>query len=327
MHLDQNNTKELTGYLRHTGLILPGETLTGAEKAGEGNMNYTLRIRTADRTFILKQARPYVEKYPSIPAPVERAGMEAAFFKVAGAWAGVGELLPSLLFFDPENHIQAIEDLGEGADFTAYYKRENPFPEAVLGTLTGFLRALHSNSAAASPGVDFSNRAMRELNHLHIFDFPFQPDNKFPLEDIQPGLQAVAARTIFSQPGLRERTLALGQRYLADGDTLLHGDFFPGSWLWTDNGVFVIDPEFCFRGESAFDLGVFLAHLRFCGIEWPRAIAALETGYGAFDRKAVQAFAAVEILRRLYGVAQLPLDMTPEEKEALTHEVLPHLAA
>lgn len=98
MHLDQNNTKELTGYLRHTGLILPGETLTGAEKAGEGNMNYTLRIRTADRTFILKQARPYVEKYPSIPAPVERAGMEAAFFKVAGAWAGVGELLPSLLF-------------------------------------------------------------------------------------------------------------------------------------------------------------------------------------------------------------------------------------
>ena len=43
-------------------------------------MNCTLRVTTTRRSFILKQARPWVEKYPQIAAPVERARVEAAFY-------------------------------------------------------------------------------------------------------------------------------------------------------------------------------------------------------------------------------------------------------
>ena len=38
------------------------------------------------------------------------------------------------------------------------------------------------------------------------------------------------------------RVAALGARYLEDGETLVHGDYFPGSWVRTGAGVAVIDP-------------------------------------------------------------------------------------
>jgi len=326
MHLDKTQPASIEAYLHRMGWMPADEHLLSADKAGEGNMNYTLRVRTTKRSFILKQARPYVEKYPSIPAPVERAGMESAFFAAAAGWAGVGEMLPRLLYFDENEHIQGIEDLGEGADFTAYYARKVALPETELVALIRFLAALHYSSRVhLSSG--FENRAMRELNHLHIFDFPFQPENGMNLDGIQPGLQALAQETVFRNPALHEKTLALGWRYLADGNTLLHGDFFPGSWLRTDKGVFVIDPEFCFRGEAAFDLGVCLAHLCFCGMSWEAAFTLLETHYGDFDRRACEDFAAVEILRRFYGVAQLPLSFTVEEKAALTKKAMERLLA
>ncbi len=327
MHLDKTQPASIEAYLHNMGWMPAEEHLLSAEKAGEGNMNYTLRVRTTKRSFILKQARPYVEKYPSIPAPVERAGMESAFFAAAAEWEGVGKMLPRLLHFDKNEHVQVIEDLGEGADFTAYYARNADLPEIEIAALICFLAALHQSSRAHLPATGFENRAMRELNHLHIFDFPFQPGNGMNLEGIQPGLQALAQETVYQNPALREKTLALGRRYLADGDTLLHGDFFPGSWLRTDRGVFVIDPEFCFRGEAAFDLGVCLAHLCFCGMAWEAALALLETHYGDFDRRACEDFAAVEILRRFYGVAQLPLSFTVEEKEALTKKAMEYLLA
>lgn len=327
MHLDQDQLDAITSWLGARSLLAPDEKLLSAAKAGEGNMNYTLRIRTNLRSFILKQARPYVEKYPSIAAPVERASMEAAFFKVTAEWKGVEEMLPRLLYFDPEDHLQMIEDLGAGADFTSFYQHQDSLPSNELAALLNFLRTLHLKSRENPVKENFQNRAMRELNHFHIFDFPFQASNGLNLDGIQEGLQALAERTILQLPNLRECTLALGQQYLADGDTLLHGDFFPGSWLSTQRGVFVIDPEFCFLGDAEFDLGVCMAHLCFCGISWEEAQQILQQHYGLFDQKRCLDFAAVEILRRFFGVGQLPLNFSIAEKETLTQLAIQQLLA
>jgi 5-methylthioribose kinase len=45
-------------------------------------MNCVLRIETA-RSFIIKQSRGYVEKYPQIAAPAERVLTEGATKKIA----------------------------------------------------------------------------------------------------------------------------------------------------------------------------------------------------------------------------------------------------
>ena len=61
---------------------------------------------------------------------------------------------------------------------------------------------------------------------------------------------------------LKNAAIQLGKRYLSEGTSLLHGDYYPGSWLKTKTGLRIIDPEFCFFGPKEYDLGVLRAHLK-----------------------------------------------------------------
>jgi 5-methylthioribose kinase len=98
----------------------------------------------------------------------------------------------------------------------------------------------------------------------------------------------------------------------------VHGDYFPGSWLKDGDGVRIIDPEFGFLGEPEFDCGILAAHLTIanCG---PASIAMVTASVTQrrLDVPLVAGYAGVEIMRRLIGVAQLPLDYGFERKQAL----------
>ena len=83
-------------------------------------------------------------------------------------------------------------------------------------------------------------------------------------------------------------------------------------------GVKIIDPEFAFVGPPEFDIGVLLAHLQFAGFADPDLIGALGN-YDApsrFSFPLARAFAGIEVIRRLLGVAQLPLTADLETKRA-----------
>ena len=58
---------------------------------------------------------------------------------------------------------------------------------------------------------------------------------------------------------------SLGALYLENGPCLLHGDFYPGSWVRAGGGVWIIDPEFCFFGPPEFDVGILVGHLLLAG--------------------------------------------------------------
>jgi len=90
------------------------------------------------------------------------------------------------------------------------------------------------------------------------------------IEGIVVNFERDAIEIPFEDHGSNELTLRakeLGDLYLSDGPTLLHGDFYPGSWLRTTQGIRIIDPEFAFTGAAEFDVGVFAAHLAFTGLD------------------------------------------------------------
>ena len=62
----------------------------------------------------------------------------------------------------------------------------------------------------------FANRAMRALNHEHMFLFPLRDGNGLDLDAITPGL-ADAARELAPIAPIVDAVAALGERYLADG--------------------------------------------------------------------------------------------------------------
>jgi 5-methylthioribose kinase len=319
--LDAEDLAGLAVYLRKQNWIGESESLTGAGKAGEGNMNYTIRVTTSARTLIVKQARPWVEKYPQIAAPRERAVVEGNFYRQISELSAVAGMMPSLLGFDAISGIIALEDLGEASDFTSLYAGES-LPESALDQLADYLTNLHGAFVAATLGEVFSNRAMRELNHQHIFDLPLRQADLLDLDSITDGLR-LEAQALKDDKQYVETVTNLGRLYLPNdsntGGVLLHGDFFPGSWLNTAAGVRVIDPEFCFVGPAEFDLGVMAAHLHLAN-QPSFLVDRLLARYKAsanFDLKLMWQFAGIEIMRRLIGVAQLPLSYGLERKSAL----------
>jgi 5-methylthioribose kinase len=243
--------------------------------------------------------------------------IEGKFYQVISTEPRLSEKMPKLLGLDTTSHILALEDLGAAQDFTPLY-RGDELAESDLDELASYLSHLHRAFVGAGFKESFSNRAMRELNHQHIFHLPLLENNSLDLDAITPGLHQAAQKLKQDQRYVR-LVAERGALYLADGASLLHGDFFPGSWFQTASGVRVIDPEFCFYGPPEFDLGVTVAHL-YLADQKPALITRLLEAYWPpmrLDHGLVRQFAGIEIMRRLIGVAQLPLSYGLAKKTEL----------
>ncbi|MEM7370952.1 MAG: phosphotransferase [Bacteroidota bacterium] len=319
--LNADHLSALQNFLLQRKWIAPAEELISASKPGEGNMNYVLRIRTNFRTFIVKQSRDYVEKYPQIPAPRERVVIEGQFYELIQEDELLRAYTPELSYLDEANSLIVLEDLGESTDFSFLYQKSNQIEGDDLKEIVHFLSVLHNrfNTDFVDPSI--VNMSMRELNAEHIFNFPFMENNGLNLDDVTPGLQAVAMKYKQDQ-ALKKKVKELSTHYLNDGNTLLHGDYYPGSWLKTLDSVKIIDPEFCFFGPAEFDLSVMLAHMKMAQ-QSPELIQMVLDRYETpkkFDWTLVKQLEGVEIQRRLIGLAQLPVALDLDEKTALLEE-------
>ena len=320
--LEAGNVEQLEGFLASRGWLRDGERLVACGKAGEGNMNLTLRLRTDERTMILKQARPWVEKYAHIEAPWGRSLFEQRFYERVASIPEVASAMPLLMATDADAHVLVIEDVGEAGDFTDLYSGGR-ITEEEVGALAQYLRALHEGTRSR-PDPEFANREMRALNHEHQFMVPLERDSLVDLEIHELWLTEEAGR-LRDDGAFCAAVQIAGERYLKDGPCLVHGDYFPGSWLRSEDGPKVIDPEFCFYGDAEYDVGVCLAHFRISEQDFDFAKAFL-AAYVAPDRESrldmdwVARYAAVEVMRRIIGVAQLPIPPT----EGLRARLLKH---
>ena len=291
------------------------ETLISTESAGEGNMNVVLRVKTTSRSLIAKQSFPFVKKFPQIAAPIERIDTEYQFLKYVNQVSDLSDFLPKVLAYFPEHHLMIMEDFGEGNDYTDLYDINNNLNEADFKTLIGFLDKLHRLEIQEFP----ENSAMKKLNHEHIFRFPFEVENGFNLNSIEVGLQE-ASMVYKKDNKLKTAINNLGNRYLSKGKYLLHGDFYPGSWLKVGKELKIIDPEFGFLGDREFDLGVFISHLIFAGMDRESIVKGLNSYTLPFSKQLAWQYAGVELMRRLIGIAQLPLNFSLDRRIELLME-------
>lgn len=325
--ISSTDRETLAGLLQQLGFIAQDERIEALTRAGEGNMNCTLRVMTDRRRFIVKQSRPWVEKYPSIAAPVNRIDFERRFYEAANKWPTIAERMPKLLAAFPQHRMIVLEDLGQANDGSALYTippANDSLPAWIL-QLVDWLAELHQASQLTPTAPDATttilrhrNLELRQLNHAHLFVIPLAEPAALALDAITPGLETIRC-AIRQQSDVARAVQKLGERYLADGNFLLHGDFFPGSWLLCDDGPRVIDPEFSFYGDAEFDVAVLVAHLRLIGYSADTAFETVkhyETRGVALRTPWVRGWAGVEIIRRLLGVAQLPADWSLAEKQA-----------
>jgi len=314
--LEPGNPAVIEGYLLARNLVASSELPSRIEPPGSGNMNLTLRVSLPSRSLIVKQGRPWVEKYDHIEAPWERTLIEGQFYEAVRSVPAVSSRMPALVTLDRHNHVLVLEDVGSAGDFTSVYA-DRQIAIADLSELLDWLSALGRVVIAEPSRSGFANRSMRALNHEHIFRLPLAEQNGLDLDRITDGLGRAAAE-LKSDRAYCSHVVALGAEYLADRESLVHGDYFPGSWVRGTSGIRIIDPEFCFLGARAFDYGVMLAHLALARIDVDAARQVLRASEREHvDETMVRGFAGVEIMRRLIGVAQLPLPYGIDVKRRL----------
>ena len=197
-----------------------------------------------------------------------------------------------------------MEDLGEGRDFESIYSQKSDcISNSEIEYLIKYLKELHNLNIPQD--LAFKNKEMRQLNYDYIFKLPFDESiNAIDLDTVTPGLQDLSLN--YRNHVSAGAAKVLGEVYWEDSSCLIHGDFYPKSWMKTEDGLYIIDPEFGFLGRPEIDLGFFLAHMLFGG-QFERTFKLVKNHYGDFDEHLVAQFCAVEVLRRILFVAQLPI--------------------
>jgi 5-methylthioribose kinase len=312
MNIDRNTPhQEIENLLHSINFLNKEEQIESVEIPGAGNMNVVIRVLTNQRSFIVKQSRPFVQKYQDIPAPVERIEVEHEFYKAVTNDA-ISTHIPRVLAFAKAEHLLILEDLGDCKDMSYLYT-EREISDAQLAALVKIIATIH---ATVVPEDYPQNLGLRELNHQHIFLLPLDKNHGFPLDKVQPGLEQLSQK-YRNDKALKAEVKKVGERYLSAGTTLLHGDYYPGSWMTREDHIYVLDPEISFLGFAEFDLGVLAAHAILITGKSHATQRILEWYPKKVDVQLLSQFTGIEILRRLIGLAQLPLERSIEEKERL----------
>ncbi len=309
LRLDESN---LPDFLRRIGLFGPLPQVR-VEPAGDGNINWVRRVSTPnrDRSWIVKQARPALERFPEYRVSTERIVFEARYYEVVAAFDDRG-ICPRVIHFDEAQRVLILEDLGDAERLDAALARGADAARAAAD-LGGFLGAVHAGTSGLDLAGRFANDAMRRLHGDHIFALPLA-ENDFPLS---PALRA-EADALRARPELAATAAELYRRYLGPGTALVHADVQAGNVLLTPERPKLLDAEIAHLGDPAFDVGTLVAHLLLPGAAAGRlagAIPAAEAAWseylgrrgarGAPAFAEVARYAGIEMLRRTIGAARV----------------------
>jgi 5-methylthioribose kinase len=309
LHLSDDT---LPDYLRSAGLLAPGEEAV-VERAGDGNINWVRRVRVRaprGRSWIVKQARPALEKFPEYQVSTERIVFEHRYGERARPFDR-DAVLPAVHAFDAEARVLVLEDLGD-AERMDHALARGADCSAAAATLGAFLGRVHRGTRDPSLANAFANDAMRRLHGDHIFVLPLR-ENDFPL---RPALRARADELRGDAAFVREADAAYA-RYLEPRGALVHADVQAGNVLLAASGPKLLDAEIAHVGDPAFDAGTLLAHLALPAAADGRLAAALPAvdaaweaycaahGPGAPALGEALRYAGLELLRRTLGAARI----------------------
>ncbi|MGH7291252.1 MAG: hypothetical protein ACREJT_08585, partial [Myxococcota bacterium] len=111
------------------------------EPAGDGNINWVRRVRARNgRSFVVKQARAALERFPEYQVDTARMIFEARYGEIVRAHVpGQAGVLPELRFFDEPERVLVMEDLGDAPrlDHLLGDERATPATLAALGEFLG----------------------------------------------------------------------------------------------------------------------------------------------------------------------------------------------
>ena len=242
------------------------------EEIGDGNLNLVFLVRGTTGAAIVKQALPYIRLVgDSWPLPLNRAFFEYhALVRQAERDPGS---VPEVLHFDEDQALIVMEFLDQHVILRSMLIAGAHVNN--LGTRLGqfIARTAFRGSDLALPIVErkrdtklfLDNHALCNITESLVFTDPYHDAE---LNHHNPAVDGVVA-DLRQNIKLKAEAQALLTKFVANSETMLHGDLHTGSVMCTKDSIRVIDPEFATYGPMGFDLGMMLANLVMAYISQP----------------------------------------------------------
>ena len=242
------------------------------EEIGDGNLNLVFLVRGPKCAAIVKQALPYIRLVgDSWPLPLNRAFFEyQALIRQAKRDPGS---VPEVLHFDENQALIVMEFL----DKHVILRRLLIAGDYVdnLGTRLGefIARTAFRGSDLSLPIIErkndtklfLDNHALCNITESLVFTDPYY---NAALNRHNPAVDDVV-KDLRQNVKLKAEAQLLLTKFVANSETMLHGDLHTGSVMCTEKSIRVIDPEFATYGPMGFDLGMMLANLVMAYISQP----------------------------------------------------------
>jgi 5-methylthioribose kinase len=240
-----------------------GGTLSASE-VGDGNLNLVFILKNAkNESAVVKQALPYLRVAgASWPLTRERMRFEAQALLLYNELTP--GLAPLVYDYDEEMSLVAMEYLGSHEVMRKPLVARKRFPQFADHISTFLAHILFKTSDLYRTGLDkktlqaaYINPHLCKIQEDFVFTNPYMesPENRWNPE-IDPEVQAVRRNT-----PLKLALAELKEKYMTQGQALIHSDLHTGSIMVNDHDTRVIDPEFSFFGPMGYDVGALLANL------------------------------------------------------------------
>jgi len=259
--------------------VFAGDDDLQCQDLAEGNINLIFRVYgqgdPAKRSVLIKQALPHSRRYPEFKIPLERARIEHDLLELENKYCP--GLVPKLYLYDPEMHLNVMEDLNRHVVMRYGLMAQKRYPRFAehIGTFLArtlfYTSNLYLSSAEKKALVPrFINPVLCKISEDLVFTEPYidHPNNRWTrLLDPQ-------VAQIHNDDELRSEVLLLKHDFMCNAQFLVHGDLHTGSIMVNQEETRVIDPEFGFFGPGGYDIGAVLGNL---------ALSYASQGYHAKD--------------------------------------------
>jgi 5-methylthioribose kinase len=258
----------LIDYLRDRpalGEILPRGAVSVRE-VGDGNLNQVFIVSGASdpgRTLVVKQALDYLRVAgESWPLTRERMRYESQAMRLYNDLCP--GLVPKVFDVDPEMSLMAMEYLGQHEIMRKALVARRRFPCFVDHISTFLASSLFSTSDWYLPGEKkkellstFINPHLNKLQEDFVYTNPYldSPENK------HNPLIVNEVKELRGNSEVKTAIAEMKYAYMTHAEALIHADLHTGSIMLNESDTRVIDPEFCYFGPMAYDVGAVLQNL------------------------------------------------------------------
>lgn len=259
------NEESAKDYARERVQRFSDSAALTCSEIGDGNLNMVFLVEdAADRSkrVVIKQSLPHARIDASIHAPLERATIESEMLVLHDTHCP--GLAPKVYDYNRDMYAIVMEDLSDHIVLRKGLIKGTVYPRLSehMGQFLARSLFLTSDLGLDPPAKKelqkrFVNPDLCKITEDLVFSNPyFDADNN----RIDPEIRDRAEEN-WRDDALKKEVATLKERFMIQGQALIHGDLHTGSIFVTETSTKVFDPEFGFFGPIGFDIGALLGNL------------------------------------------------------------------